>query len=119
MASLSEGGPSPNDRWICQRLRRSETRLALPSLRAMVLGSTRLTFTRMPRMFSIDALELVLKRLQRADLVAEDLGRDLDLHLHLVQALLAGQDDLVVRQRALHRAAAPPRSATGRRSRRG
>ena len=61
------------------------------------------TSTRMPRMCSSACTSLLVQLLQGADLVAEDLRRHLHLHLHLVQPLLAGQDDLVVRQRALHR----------------
>ena len=48
-------------------------------------------------------LELVLQGLERADLVGEDLGGHLDLHLHLVEPLLAREHDLVVRQGSLHR----------------
>jgi hypothetical protein len=40
--------------------------------------------------------------LQGAHRVAEHLRRDFHLDRHLVQALLAGEDDLVVGQRALH-----------------
>ena len=102
-----------------RRFRLSMTRFALPSLRASVRGSTSVTFARMPMTWSMACLELLLQPLERADLVAEDLRRHLDLHLDLVEPLLAGEDDLVVRQRPLDLRAAPPRSATGRRSRRG
>ena len=42
-----------------------------------------------------------MQLLQRADLIAEHLRRHFHLHFHLVESVLAGQDDLVMRQRAL------------------
>ena len=44
--------------------------------------------------------QLLVQLFERADLVAEHLRRHFDLHFHLVQAVLARQHDLVMRQRA-------------------
>ena len=79
------------------------TRLALPSLRWMVCGRTRRTLGAHAERLLERVGQAVVQAFQRADLVAEDLRRHLDLHFHLVQALLARQHDLVVRQRAFDR----------------
>src|SRR5208283_3454211 len=47
------------------------------------------------------SLQLFIQHLQRADFIVEHLRRHFHLHFHLVQSLLARQDDLVMRQGAL------------------
>ena len=85
----------------------------------MLCGSTSRTCARMPSTWSSACTSRACKLLERADLVAENLGRHLDLHLHLVQPLLPREDDQVVRQSAFHRQQRRLPPATGRRSRRG
>src|ERR1035438_6152588 len=43
--------------------------------------------------------QLAMEFFQRPYFITENLGRDLNMHLHLVQATLAREDNLVVRQR--------------------
>ena len=82
-------------------VRLSMTRLALPSLRSIECASTSVTCTRIPaRDRARPAASMQL--LQRPDLVVEHLRGHLDLHFHLVQALLAREEDLVMRQGAFH-----------------
>ena len=62
----------------------------------MVLGATRVTCTRVCSTCRMVSESFLCKTLHARHFVAEYRGRHLDLDFHLVQAVLAGEDDLIV-----------------------